>query len=91
MDLELWKQVKKNKKLTLQDISDISNIPKRTVDDIFSGKTTNPRIDTVKAIELALGIKEEQTKDCLTSKKKEIPSAAPRQQPRRPRVRAFRG
>lgn len=56
MDLELWKKMKKEKKMTLQDISDISNIPKRTVDDIFAGVTKNPRTDTVEAIEKALGL-----------------------------------
>lgn len=56
MNLELWKRRKKDLKLTLQEISDISGIPKRTVDQIFSGKTTNPRIDTAQAIEKVLGI-----------------------------------
>ena len=72
MNLDLWKQVKKEKKLTLQDISDLSNIPKRTVDDIFSGKTTNPRTDTAQAIEKALGISEEQPTYNVSPKKKEI-------------------
>lgn len=42
--------------MTLQQIAEKSNIPKRTVDDIFSGKTPNPRIDTLQAIEKALGL-----------------------------------
>lgn len=46
----------KEKKLTLSEISKRSGIPKRTVDDIFSGHTKNPRIDTVQAIERALGM-----------------------------------
>ena len=58
MDIEYLKQVKKEKKMKLQEISDISGIPKRTVDGIFSGKTKNPRIDTMQAIERALGINE---------------------------------
>ena len=58
MNTAYMKQVKKSKKFTLEQISKISCIPKRTVDDIFSGKTENPRIDTVQAIEEALGIKE---------------------------------
>jgi len=56
MNIEQLKIIKKNKRMTLQEISDISGIPKRTVDQIFSGKTTNPRIDTIQAIERALGI-----------------------------------
>lgn len=56
MDLLLWKQRKKELKLTNQAISDISGIPKRTVEDIFAGVTKFPRSDTVDAIENALGI-----------------------------------
>ena len=56
MNLEVLKKAKKEKRMTLQEISDKSGIPKRTVDQIFSGKTTNPRIDTVQAIERALGL-----------------------------------
>ena len=61
VDIETLKAIKKQKKLTLQDIADRSGIPKRTVDDIFSGKTKHPRIDTMQAIERALGIEEEKT------------------------------
>jgi transcriptional regulator with XRE-family HTH domain len=61
MDIEGLKLLKKQKKMTLQQISDMSGIPKRTVDDIFSGKTKNPRIDTMQAIERALGLENEKT------------------------------
>lgn len=56
MDLQTLRNAKKAKKMTLMDISVASGIPKRTVDDIFSGHTVNPRIDTLDAIERALGI-----------------------------------
>ena len=56
MDIEHLKKIKKEKKMKLQEISDLSGIPKRTVDGIFSGKTKNPRIDTIQAIERALGL-----------------------------------
>ncbi len=56
MNLEYLKIAKKEKKMTLQEIAEKSNIPKRTVDDIFSGHTKNPRTDTIRAIEKALGI-----------------------------------
>ena len=59
MDIEHLKKIKKEKKMKLQEISDLSGIPKRTVDGIFSGKTKNPRIDTMQAIERALGIDED--------------------------------
>ena len=61
MDIEYLKKLKKEKKMTLQEIADLSGIPKRTVDDIFSGKTKNPRIDTLQAIEKALGIEKAPT------------------------------
>ena len=61
MDIEYLKQAKKAKKMKLQEISDLSGIPKRTVDGIFSGKTANPRTDTLQAIERALGINNEKT------------------------------
>ena len=60
MDIQLWKQTKKEKKLTNQAISDLSGVPKRTVEDIFSGATKFPRSDTVDAIEKALGLNQEQ-------------------------------
>jgi transcriptional regulator with XRE-family HTH domain len=59
-NIEELKAMKKQKKLRLQDIADMAGIPKRTVDDIFSGKTKHPRIDTMQAIERALGLTQEQ-------------------------------
>ena len=56
MDLELWKKVKKEKKLTNQELAEISCVPKRTIENIFSGHTKFPRADTVEAIEKALGL-----------------------------------
>ena len=71
MDIEELKKIKKEKKLTLADISNLSGIPKRTVDDIFSGKTQNPRIDTMEAIEKALGIEDKPVVE-LSPIKKEL-------------------
>lgn len=56
MDLELWKHIKKQKKLTIADISKLANLPKGSVQNIFCGYVPNPRSDTVEAIEKALGI-----------------------------------
>ena len=61
MDLAFLRARKKELKLTNDDISSISGIPKRTVEDIFRGKTENPRIDTMQAIERALGLENEKT------------------------------
>lgn len=59
MDLELWKTVKKQKKLTISDIAKLSNLPKGSVQNIFCGYVPNPRTDTVQAIERALGLDKE--------------------------------
>lgn len=56
MNLNLWKTRKKELKLTFKRLAQISGIPKRTIEDIFSEHTKNPRIDTIQAIEKALEI-----------------------------------
>lgn len=58
MDLELWKAIKKQKKLTIEDIAKEANLPKGSVQNIFAGYVPNPRVDTVQAIERALGLRE---------------------------------
>lgn len=59
MNLELWKKIKKEKKLTISDIANKANLPKGSVQNIFCGYVPNPRSDTVEAIEKALGINNE--------------------------------
>ena len=56
MDIENLKKERKRKKITFKELSELSNIPERTIYDIFLGKTKNPRIDTMQAIEKALGL-----------------------------------
>ena len=63
MDIEYLKKVKKEKKMTLDEISARSGIPKRTLEDVFRGATKHPRIDTVQAIEKALGIEKTPTEE----------------------------
>lgn len=60
MDLEYWKKVKKEKKMTIADIAERSGIPKGTVQNIFAGYVPTPRVDTVEAIERALGLEEKK-------------------------------
>ena len=71
MNLELWKQTKKEKKLTIQKIAEKANLPKGTVQNIFCGYIPNPRPDTVEAIERALGLSNEQDYN-LSPKGKEL-------------------
>lgn len=61
MNLELWRRLKQEQHLTFDALSEKSNIPKRTLEDIFGGKTTDPRSTTVEAIERALGINEKSS------------------------------
>lgn len=58
MDLDLWKKKRKELGLRYEDLAKLAGISKRSVEDIFRGHTTKPRIDTVEAIERALGINE---------------------------------
>lgn len=54
--IEQIKQFMKANKITYDKLAAISGVPKRTLADIFCGATKNPRIDTMQAIERALGI-----------------------------------
>ena len=56
MDIEPYKNKKKELKLTNEEIAKKAGISKRTVEDFFRGYTKNPRIDTLQAIERALEI-----------------------------------
>ncbi len=57
--IEALKLVAKNKNITYEKLAELSEIPISTLKKIFSGKTTNPRLDTIQAIERALGLDEE--------------------------------
>ena len=56
-NLQFYKDTKKKLKMTIQQISEKSGLPRRTIEDFFREASKNPRIDTVEAIERALGIK----------------------------------
>lgn len=77
-NLEIWKQRKKELKLTLDDISEQTGISISTIKDIFRGATYAPRIDTVQAIESALGLNgtswtaEEMAQGVFSTKKVDI-------------------
>ena len=61
MDILALKNRKKELKMTLDELSEKSGTAKRTIEDIFRGATKNPRIDTMQAIERALGLTMEET------------------------------
>ena len=69
VNLELWKSRKKKLKLSLQDISDKTDISISAIKDIFRGATTDPRIETVQRIERVLELPQadvpRETDPCL--------------------------
>lgn len=58
INLQLWKDRKKELKLSFQDIADETGVSISTIKDIFRGATAAPRIDTALRIEIVLGLKE---------------------------------
>lgn len=58
MEIAEIKQYLRARKITYEELSTRSSIPIGTLKSIFSGRTPNPRIDTVQAIERALGLSE---------------------------------
>ena len=73
-NIEELKARRKELRITFEDLSIKSGIPLRTLENIFHGVTKHPRIDTMQAIERALGIGEiEQTQE-LSSEEKEFAS-----------------
>jgi len=56
MDIEKLNEERKRKKITFKELSKLSNIPERTLYAIFLKQTQHPRIDTMEAIERALGL-----------------------------------
>ena len=61
VNLELWTAQKKKLKLTLSDIASKTKISISAVKDIFRGATTDPRMETIQAIERVLGLTTEET------------------------------
>lgn len=56
INVELWEEQKKKLGLTFDALSEKSGIPKRTILGVFRKEVATPRIDTVQAIEQALGL-----------------------------------
>ncbi len=69
MDIELIRKVMKERKMTQQDLSNITGVPLQTIKYIFTGRTLYPRIDTVQAIEKALGLDRESSTDISQEEK----------------------
>ena len=56
IDIATYKSKKKELGITFEELSKLSGVPVQTLHNIFRGHTTTPRIDTVQAIERALGL-----------------------------------
>lgn len=56
MDIMNIKKTLKEKKITYQCLSELSDVPLSTIKSVFCGKTKNPTIETVNAITRALGV-----------------------------------
>lgn len=72
-DLNLWKQKKRELHLSYDKIAELTGLPKSTITNLFLGYVTAPRIDTVEAIERALGLdKPAETPPATDTEKFEI-------------------
>ena len=69
MDIEKTKKFMKEQAITYDILSQLSGIPLNTIKNIFCGKTQNPRIETIQAIEKALGLDKEKTTDISEEEK----------------------
>lgn len=56
MDIEYLKKRKKELGMSFDELVEKSGIPKTTLTNIFGGHTISPRIDTMQAINKALGL-----------------------------------
>lgn len=66
--LDTINQMKKEKGMTTDDISNLSGIPKGTLNKLFAGQTKDPQLSTIKAVVHCLGY----TLDDLDKKKSPI-------------------
>lgn len=71
-NIEILKNLRKKQKITFEELAVKSGIPIRTIENIFHGITKHPRIDTMQAIERALGITEEPQE--MTEEEKQLAS-----------------
>ncbi len=66
MTIEEIKKYLKENKMTYKDLAEKCNVSESTLKNLFSGATKNPRINTMRAIEKALNIAENNKNDNLT-------------------------
>lgn len=57
MGLEIIEKLKKEKNLTSKELSELSSVPKGTLDKILNGTTKDPKLETLKSLARVLGCK----------------------------------
>lgn len=60
MNIQEIKIYLKNNKISYDQLSQMSGVGLNTIKSIFSGRTQNPRIDTINAIKDCLGLNEKE-------------------------------
>lgn len=75
MDVEQLNKIRKLQNLSVEEVAKKANLPKSTVEKVLFGIVKHPRIDTMEAIEKALGItsdKNEQENEIYTEQEKRL-------------------
>ena len=75
--IQYYKGYLKQKNITYEKLSEMSGIPLNTLKNIFRGKTEHPRIDTIQAIERALGLYTERNANSVAEQKEKAPQEYP--------------
>ena len=61
MEVSKLNDIRKSVGMSFEELAKKANLPKSTVEKVLFGIVKHPRIDTLQAIERALGIEEEKT------------------------------
>jgi transcriptional regulator with XRE-family HTH domain len=72
VDIDKWKQAKKEKKLSYDDLAQLTGYSRSTITNIFCGYIDLPRHETIQAIERALGLDKEKTPPIELSKEEQV-------------------
>lgn len=75
MDILAVKKYMRENKISQIELAEKSKIPLQTIRKILSGVTPNPRIDTVEAIEKALGLQKEKSPSTLSDDEQRLLNA----------------
>lgn len=75
--VEKLKQLKKEKKLTYDDIANLTGYSRSTITNIFCGYVKAPRYETISEIERALGLYTERIANSVAEQKEKAPQEYP--------------